>query len=156
MKAITEFNVFNLKRAITLKGELSTQGKTPEEISTSIGESFKLEGDKLKAFVNSLDLVNDKTEGLKRVMVVTFAEGEAVPERFQKVDEQHFMLEYFQAPRPPAPKEEDGKRGGKGRGGPNRGQGGLRGGPKGKDGKGGPGKSADGAAAPKAAAKTES
>ena len=115
MKAITEFNVFNLKRAIALKAELAGQGKSPEEIQTSLGESFKLEGDKLTAFVNSLDLVNEKTDGLKRVMVVSFAEGEAVPGTVQKVGEQHFMLDYFQAPRPAA-KPEEGKGKGKGRG----------------------------------------
>jgi hypothetical protein len=137
MKNITEFNVFNLSRALSIKNELATAGKTPEEISAGIGEAFKLEGDKLKYFVASLELIAGKTEKLKRVFVVSFAEGETVPASVQKVEEQHFILDYHQAPRAPAPAD-DGKRG-KGRGGRDGGRGGPGGGRGGPTGGRGPG-----------------
>lgn len=139
MKNITEFNVFNLNRALAMKNELSTAGKTPEEISAGIGEAFKLEGDKLKYFVASLDLINGKTEKLKRVFVVSFAEGEAVPSGIQKVEEHHYMLDYYQAPRPVKVEEDTkGNKGrGKGRGGKDGGRDGGRGPGGGKGPKGG-------------------
>lgn len=134
MKNITEFNVFNLNRAIAVKNDLATQGKNPEEIQAAIGEAFKLEGDKLKYFVASLGLIEGKTEGLKRVFVVSFGEGETVPASVQKVEEQHFLLDYYQAPRPAQKPDEGGKGRGKGRGGRDGGRGGGGRGP------GGPGR----------------
>jgi len=151
MKNITEFSVFNLNRALAVKNEMATAGKTPEEISAGIGEQFKLEGDKLKHFVASLGLIDGKAEKLKRVLVVSFGEGETVPASVQKVEDGHYLLEYFTAPHV-AKKPEEGKGRGKGRGGRDGDRGG-RGPGGGGRGPGGPGKGAPRGDAPAGEAK---
>ena len=129
MKLVTEFSVFNLKGASAQYVELVTAGKPPEEIEQALGEALKLEGEKLKHFVRSLQASSGKTEGLKRVLVVTFAEGENVPREAQKIEEHYYMLESFVVPKKPQADDRGrGGKGGKGRGGPGGGRGGGGGG----------------------------
>ena len=149
MKSVTEFAGFTLKQALTSKTALTAEGKTPEEIQAGLGTSFKFEGDKLKHFINAIDIAEKNLENLRRVLVVTFAEGEAVPAKASKVEEHYYMPESLVVPfvKPPAAKGKGG-RGGGGRGGG--GGGDRRGPPKDKNAKGTKG------AAPAPAAKAES
>lgn len=92
MKSITEFALPMLQKVQTAKAALTAEGKTAEEMSASIGETFKLEGDKLKFAIAAADLTVDKSS-VRRVMVVTFAEGEQVPPKYQKVEETYYLVE---------------------------------------------------------------
>jgi hypothetical protein len=130
LKLVTEFSVFKLKSALAQHAELTSSGKTPEEIEQSMGEAHKLEGEKLKYFVGSLNAAKDKAEGLKRVLVVTFAEDEKIPSNAQKIEEHYYLLENFEAPKKAAPIGD--KRGGGKGGGGGGGRGGPGGGGKGK------------------------
>ena len=129
MKAITEFPSFVLTKGLTAKNALSKEGKTPEEISASIGEAFKFEGDKLKHFLAAIDL-SATTKDLKRIMVIGLNEGETAPAKAVKVEEHYYIPEslILSAPVKAAP-DSKGGRGGKGGGG--RGGGKGAGGPKG-------------------------
>ena len=125
MKSVTEFANFTLNTALKTKAALAAEGKTPEEIQESLGTTFKLEGDKLKHFMASLDVAGANTENLKRVLVMSAAEGESAPPKAVKVDEHYYMPEFHQAAKPAAAKVD--AKGGKG------GRGNDRGG-KGRDG----------------------
>lgn len=125
MKSITEFAQPTLQKVLAAKAALG-EGKTAEEISASIGETMKLEGDKLKFAIAAADLTADKSS-VRRVMVVTFGEGETVPPRYQKVDDTYYLVETLELSRPAAAAAPTGK--GQGRGGPRKG--GNSGGPKG-------------------------
>ena len=141
MKTITEFTVTTLKNALKTKQELTTAGKTAEELPAAMGEALKLEGDKLTILMSALEAIEKKTNDLKRVVVLTLAEGEKAPKGAEQKGDHYFCIEFF----PPMPGQErkgrgrDGGRGGrddKGRGDK---RGGKRGG--GRDGKGrGPGR----------------
>lgn len=124
MKLVTEFSYFTLNKGLAAKTALSGEGKSPEEIETSLGETFKLEGEKLKYFVNALNVAGENTTGLKRVFVATLAEGENVPAKATKVDDHYFIPEFVAAPKA-APADAKGAGGRGGRGG--RGAGGPRG-----------------------------
>lgn len=119
MKTITEFNGFDLQATAKKAQEFTASGKTPEETQAAIGELKKIEGDKLKLYLQALDLSKAKSQGLKRIVVLTAAEAEKVPSGLQKVDDHYFLLEYF--PEPPGSQKGGrfpGKRGDKkGRGG---------------------------------------
>lgn len=128
MKAITEFPSFVLAKGLNAKKALTTEGKTPEEISTSIGETFKFEGDKLKHFLAAIDL-SATTKDLKRIMVVGLAEGETAPAKAVKVEEHYYIPESLILSAPVKAADPKGGRGGKGGGGRGGGKGG--GGPKG-------------------------
>lgn len=95
MKAVTEFPSYTLNQAVTAKGTLTAAGKTPEEIQTSLGESFKLEGDKLKHFIAAVDVAAQNAQNLRRVLVVSLAEGEKVPVKAVKVEEHHYIPEFL-------------------------------------------------------------
>ena len=92
MKSITEFAHHTLQKVLAAKTQLLSEGKSPEEIAQSVGESFKLEGDKLKFILAAADLIVDKT-AVRRVMVVSFAEGESAPAKYQKIEENHYLVE---------------------------------------------------------------
>lgn len=137
MRSVTEFANFTLNQGIKAKEGLAAEGKSAEEIQTSLGATFKLEGDKLKYFVNALEVASTNLDGLKRIRVVALAEGEnAPPGKSQKIEDMTYLIEPHVVARAPQP-EGDGKdgkgkgRGGKGRGGPG------RGGPRGPGGPGG-------------------
>lgn len=127
MKSVTEFPTHKLLQGINARTTLAAEGKTPEEIQTAIGEAMKLEGDKLKFFVNAVEVASKNLEKLSRVLVVTFAEGENVPPKATKVEEHHYIPEFQVEARKPITTKADpnakggrdnkGKKGGKG-GGP--------------------------------------
>ncbi len=130
MKAVTEFPSFTLTKALAAKNALAAEGKSPEEIQTSLGETFKMEGDKLKHFVNAIDVAGQNGTNLKRVMVVSLNEGEAAPAKAVKVEEHYYIPEALitSMPAPKAPEGKFGGRGGKGGKGGGKGRGGDRGG----------------------------
>lgn len=102
MRAMGEFPGHILIKGIEAKKALVAEGKSEEEISTSIGETFKYSDNKLKNFLTAVGLVEAKTEGLYRVRISSFNEGEKIPDGSVKVDELHFTTEYFG--NKPAPK----------------------------------------------------
>lgn len=119
MKSVTEFASFTLKAGLTTKAALATEGKNPEEIQAGVGEKFKFEGDKLKHFMHALDVAEKNADSLKRVLVVTFAEGEKPSAKAVQVEEHHYVPEFHTEQKISHEKKSDGKggRGGKGRGG---------------------------------------
>ncbi len=124
MKSITEFALPMLQKVQTAKAALTAEGKSAEEMSASIGETFKLEGDKLKFAIAAADLTVDKSS-VRRVMVVTFAEGEQVPPKYQKVEETYYLVETLE-PVKVAMATAPAKTQGRGGGGPRKGGGGDR------------------------------
>jgi hypothetical protein len=115
MKAITEFPVHILTKGIAAKTALATEGKTEEEVATSIGETFKYEGDKLKHFINALGVAETNAEKLSRVRVLSLAEGESVPAKSTIVDEVHYVPDFIQPPGKPITVKVDAKAAGKGK-----------------------------------------
>ncbi len=95
MRAMGEFPVHILTKGIEAKKALVAEGKTEEEISTSIGETFKYADNKLKNFLVAVGIVEPKTEKLYRVRIFAFNDGEKVPENAVKIEELHFVAEYF-------------------------------------------------------------
>ena len=124
MKSITEFQPATLQKVLAAKATLAAEGKTAEEISTSIGETFKYEGEKIKYALAAADLAKDKT-AVRRVLVASFAEGETPAPNYQQVEDTYYMVEMFNA-KPFVPAEKTDVRGGNRRGGGDR-----KGGPKG-------------------------
>jgi hypothetical protein len=102
MKSITEFAQPILQKVLAAKAALTTEGKTAEEISASVGESFKLEGEKLKYVLAAADLVDGKT-AVRRVLVASFAEGETAPVKYQKIEETHYLVEMLELAKVAAP-----------------------------------------------------
>jgi len=98
MKSMTEFFAHKLIKGNTAKAALVADGKTPEEIEAGLGEAFKLEGDKLKFFVNAMQVAEDNAEKLGRVLVFKFEEGESIPPKAVAVDEYHYVPEFQKAP----------------------------------------------------------
>jgi hypothetical protein len=90
MKVITEFPGFLLSNALKAKNALVAEGKAIEEIEASLGATFKAEGEKLKHFLKSLEVVGN-VEGVRRVIVMTIAEGENAPARSTKVEEFYYV-----------------------------------------------------------------
>ena len=101
MKSVTEFPVHKLTQGIKAKADLAAAGKTPEEIQASVGETFKMEGDKLKHFVNACEVAGQNLEKLARVLVVSLNEGEAAPPKALKVDEFHYVPDFMVDARKP-------------------------------------------------------
>lgn len=124
MKSITEFLSFKLAKGIDTRTALLAEGKTPEEVLASIGESFKLEGEKLQHFVNSLDVAAENMEKLSRILVVTYAEGESVNPKAVQVEESYYIPEFIKPAGSLGKKKSDqkddkkGKGKGKGKSGP--------------------------------------
>lgn len=113
MKSVTEFPQFKLEQGLKAKNDLSTAGKTNEEIATSLGETFKYEGDKLKHFIAAIDVASQNAENLARVLVVSLNEGESVPPKAVQVETFHYVPEFKMAPKAisTAPAKEDAKGG---------------------------------------------
>ena len=112
MKSITEFAVFALNKGLQAKAALAAEGKTPEEIQTSLGETFKFEGDKLKHFINALEVATANADGLMRVLVVSYAEGEKTAPKAVKVEETHYIPEFKLEAKPITQQRNDPKGGG--------------------------------------------
>lgn len=121
MKSVTEFWAATLLRALKTKETLAAEGKTPEEIQTSIGETFKMEGDKLKHFLASLDVAGANQDKLSRVLVVSLNEGESAPPKGVKVEENYYIPEFQAAPRPVNTQKFDRNAASKKSGGPGKG-----------------------------------
>ena len=119
MKSISEFQSFTLQKISTAKAQLLADGKTSEEVSTAIGVTFKLEGDKLRYALAASDLIKDKPP-VRRVVIVGFAEGETVGPKFQKVEEDYYLVEMVENRLAAQPAATDK------RGGPRRGTGGNK------------------------------
>jgi hypothetical protein len=102
MKSVAEFPNFKLLQGISTKTTLAAEGKTPEEIQAKLGETFKYEGDKLKYFVNAVEVAGQNLEKLSRVIVVSLNEGENVPTKATKVEEQYYIPEFISPPKGPA------------------------------------------------------
>ncbi len=127
MKSITEFPAFTLRAAITTKAQLTSEGKTAEEIQTALGTTYKLEGDRLKHFINAIDVASANADGLKRVLVMSLAEGENPPAKATKVEEAYYVPDIFMVMQPKAPPQKGGRGGRGGRGGKGGGRGEGRG-----------------------------
>jgi hypothetical protein len=123
MKAVTEFANVTLTKAISAHAALLADGKTPEDIEASLGTAFKLEGDRLKHFLVAIDVASKNTENLKRVIVVSLAEGESAPQKAQLVELTAYVPEFYGVMNTSSqPKsDEKGGRGGKGGKGGDRG-----------------------------------
>ena len=129
MKSITEFANVTITAAMKTKAALTAEGKSPEEIQAGLGETFKMEGDKLKHFANALEVAGANQENLKRVLVVSLAEGEKAPAKAIQVEEHYYVPEFHVDPKTTQKKHDDkGARGGKGggRGGKGGGKGGEK------------------------------
>ena len=128
MKSVTEFWSINLQKGLKAKTDLLAAGKTPEEIQTEIGAAFKMEGDKLKHFINAMEVASQHPEKLGRVLVVSLNEGETAPPKAVKIEENHYVPEFQADPRPVNTAKSIHRGGGGGGGGPGKGKG--KGGPK--------------------------
>lgn len=124
MKSVTEFANVSLKSGLTAKDAFAAEGKSPEEVQTSLGEKFKMEGEKLKHFWNALEVAIAHPENLKRVLVVALGEGENAPAKSTKVEEHHYVPDFHVDPKRAAPAKDDGKGGRGGFGGKGKGKGG--------------------------------
>lgn len=100
MKSITEFSHAALQKVSAAKAALVAAGKSAEELAAGLGESLKLEGDKLKFAMAAADLIADK-KSVRRVVVVSFAEGEVAPAKYQQVEDTHYLVEVLEAPKAP-------------------------------------------------------
>lgn len=118
MKLVTEFWNIHLQKGLNARQSLTTEGKTPEEIQEALGTTFKFEGDKLKHFVNALGVATEHAEGLSRVLVMTLAEGENVPQKSTRIEEWYYVPEFQMAPKPVVGKQDrnSGNKGKKGKG----------------------------------------
>ena len=119
MKSVTEFANVTLQMGLKTKAALVAAGKTAEEIATGLGEAFKYEGDKLKHFVNALEVATQNPENLKRVLVVSLAEGEKAPAKAVQGEAHHYVPEFHTDAKKVhsnAPAKSGGK-GGRGKGG---------------------------------------
>lgn len=95
MKAVTEFPSYVLTKGLNAKNALAAEGKTPEEIQQSLGESFKFENEKLKYFVAAVDVAAQNTQNLRRVLVLSLGEGEAAPAKAVQVEEHCYLPEFM-------------------------------------------------------------
>jgi hypothetical protein len=100
MKSVTEFPVFKLVQVIKTKADLVAAGKTPEEVQQAVGEAYKMEGDKLKHFINAADVASQNMDKLFRVLVVTLAEGETIPAKAAKMEEHYYVPEFQKEAKP--------------------------------------------------------
>lgn len=135
MRSVTEFPSFKLLQAVQTKTALAAEGKTPEEIQANFGETYKLEGDKLKYFTGAVEVASQNADKLYRVLVVTLNEGETVPPKAVKLEEHYYIPEFMVTKAATAPAAEKEAKGGR-----DGGKGGGKGGPR-RDGGGGKPKS---------------
>lgn len=98
MKSVTEFWNVHLLKGTKIKADLG-EGKTPEEVSTAVGEAMKYEGDKLKHFLAAMEVAAANPTDLMRIVVGSLAEGEATPAKATKVEEFVYVPEYKMAPK---------------------------------------------------------
>ena len=126
MKNVTEFQSFVLTKGLTAKTALTGAGKTPEEVLAGLGESFKLEGEKLKYFAAAIDVAAQNTQNLRRVLVIALNEGEAAPAKAVQVEEHYYLPEILNLSAPVKAEATDRKGGRGGFGGKGKGGGGPK------------------------------
>jgi hypothetical protein len=102
MRSVTEFFSFKLVKGISAKTALAAEGKSPEEIEASLAETFKFEGDKLKQFLNCMEVASTNMENLTSVQVISINEGESAPEKAIKIEELYYVPEFKSTTPPPA------------------------------------------------------
>lgn len=95
MKSVGEFSSLKLADGVKAKAALAAEGKTPEEISTALGEKFKYEGDKLTYFVAALEIAEKSTEKLFAVKVGRLNEGEKAPNGSTVVEDICYVAETY-------------------------------------------------------------
>lgn len=95
MKAITEFSSFTLIKAIAAHKTLAEEGKTPEEIQENLGQTFKIEGEKLGYFIKAIEVAGTNTENLRRVLVARFAEGESLLPMAVQVEDIYYVPQFI-------------------------------------------------------------
>lgn len=117
MKTLTEFDGFRLKNALSKKTELTTAGKTAEELPAALGEELKLEGDKLTHFLAALEVAEARPDGIKRVVVFSVDEGKSAPKGALQKGDKWYLAEYFaSAPTRQGRNNNRDDRGGRGKG----------------------------------------
>ncbi len=97
MKTLTEFSGFQVKAALQKEAELVKEGKAAEEIPAAIGEALKVEGDRLKWLGHAMAVAKDRTESLKRIVVLILDEKDKAPVHAEKREEHHYLPEFFPA-----------------------------------------------------------
>ena len=122
MKSVTEFHNVTLSAALKARAALVAEGKTPEEVQASLGTTYKMEGEKLTHLINAMEVAVANPENLKRVLVVSLAEGERAPAKAVQVEAFHYVPDFHVAAKPAHSDKRDAKGGrgggrGKGRGG---------------------------------------
>jgi hypothetical protein len=117
MKSVTEFANVTLNLGLKAKEALAAEGKSLEEMQTSLGEKFKLEGEKLKHFWHSLEVAVLHPENLKRILVQSYGEGENTPPKSTKVEEHHYTPDFHVDPKKASAGKPDDKNGRGGKGG---------------------------------------
>jgi hypothetical protein len=95
MKTLTEFFGMNLKQAAQTRKALIDSGKTPDELTAALGETLKLEGDRLNHLVQALEAVGNQLQDLKRVVVFRIQEGEKAPQKGVQKGEYYYLVEYY-------------------------------------------------------------
>lgn len=139
MKTITEFFGMSLKtiaekvpgitaEATTTATEaLKAEGKSEEEMAAALPEAIKaavaakfaeqkLEGDKLAMCLAAIEVAKGVRGNLKRIVVMTGAEGEKAPAGAKEIDGKFYVAELFPEAARAAPKDDRGDRfGGKGK-----------------------------------------
>lgn len=102
MRSVTEFFSFKLAKGLEAKNALAAEGKTPEEIQASLGETFKFEGDKLKHFLNCMEVASQNMENLTSIQVIALNDGETAPAKGVKIEEFYYLPEFKSTTPPPA------------------------------------------------------
>lgn len=97
-KTITEFDGFKLNLARTFQNELKNSGKTEEEVAQAMAAQYKLEGDKLKIFLDAIAVSESKFQHLKRIVVYQPEEGKTNPPGSMDKDGKAYLAEYFFVP----------------------------------------------------------
>ena len=87
MKSVTEFSGLKLADGIKAKAALTAEGKTPEEVTTSLGEQFKFADEKLKCFVTAVEIAEKFTEKLFVVKVSKLNEGQNPPPQGKVIED---------------------------------------------------------------------
>lgn len=95
MKAMSEFPVHILTKGVAAKAALVAEGKSEEEISTSLGETFKFKDNRLKYFIAALGIAETQLEKLYRIRIFSFEEGETIPEKAVQIEELYYSPEFF-------------------------------------------------------------
>jgi hypothetical protein len=142
MKTLTEFTSQSLKAAAKTQQELTAAGKTAEELPAALSEALKVEGDKLTRLLAAVEVVGEKYNDLKRVLVLQGAEGEKPPTGGRLIGELYYVTEYYASSAPKRDDSRDERGGGRG------GRDGRRGGGRDDKKKGGRGGAGDGRRGP--------